>query len=123
MFEKWKKVLDNAGSCGTLSVDFSKAFNCTVHDILLVKLSAYGFDYNSLKLINSFLSYWKFKTKIDSSCSPYLGLLTCVPQGSVLGPLLFNKSMCDRFLCDCESNAINYVDDTTLYACEPNKDL
>ena len=71
MFEKWKKVLDNAGSCGTLSVDFSKAFNCTVHDILLVKLSAYGFDYNSLKLINSFLSYWKFQTPLVALISAY----------------------------------------------------
>ena len=54
--------------------------------------------------------------------SPYLDLLVGVPQGSILGPLLFNICMCDLFLCDCESN-INYADDTTLYACEPDMDL
>ena len=123
MFEKWKKVLDNGGSCGALLVDLSKAFDCIVHDLLLAKLSAYGFDYNSLKLINSFLSGRKFRTKIGSSYSPYLDLLVGVPQGSILGPLLFNIYMCDLFLCDCETNIINYADDTTLYACEPNMDL
>ena len=90
MLEKWKNVLDNGGSCGSLLVDLSKAFDCIVHDLLLAKLSAYGFDYNSLKLINSFLSNRKFRTKIGSSYTPYLDLLVGVPQGSILGALLFN---------------------------------
>ena len=123
MFEKWKKVIDNGGNCGALLVDLSKPFGCIVHDLLLANLSAYGFDYNSLKLISSFLSDRKFRTKIGSSYSPYLDLLVGVPQGSILGPLLFNIYMCNIFLCDCESNIINYVDDTTLCDCEPNMDL
>ena len=57
MFEKWKKVQDNGGSRGAILVDLSKAFDCIIHDLLLAKPSAYGFNYNSLKLINSFLSY------------------------------------------------------------------
>ena len=65
----------------------------------------------------------KFRTKIGSSYSTYLDLLVSVPQGSILGPWLFNIYMCDLFLCDCETNIINYADDTTLYACEPNMDL
>ena len=87
------------------------------------KLSAYGFDYNSLKLINSFLSDSKLRTKIGSSYSSDLDLLVSVPQGSTLGPLLFNIYMCNLFLCDCESNVINYANDTTLYASEANVDL
>ena len=51
MFEKRKKVLGNGGSCGALLVDLSKACDCIVLGLLLAKLSAYGFDYNSLKLI------------------------------------------------------------------------
>ena len=80
MSEKWKKVLDNGGSCGALLVDLSKTFYCIVHDLLLAKLSAYDFDYNSLKLINSFLTDRKFRTKIGSSYSPYLNLLVGVSQ-------------------------------------------
>ena len=90
IFVKWKKVLDNGGSCGALLVDLSKAFDCIVHDLLLTKLSAYCFDYNSLKLINSLLSGRRFKTRIGSSYSSYLDLLVGVSQGSILVPLLFN---------------------------------
>ena len=123
MFKKWEKVLDNGQSCGALLVDLSKAFDCIVHDLLLAKLSAYSFDYNLLKLINNFLSGRKFRTKIGPSYSPYLDLLVGALQESILGPLLFNIYMCNLFLCDCESNIINYADDTTLYACEPNIDF
>ena len=123
MLERWKKVLDNGESCGALLVFLSKAFDCTVHDLLLEKLSAYAFDYNSLKLINSYLSDRNFRTKIGSSCSLYLGLLVGVPQGSILGPLLFNIYMCNPFPCDCETNISNYANGTTLYVCEPNTDI
>ena len=60
-----------------------------VHDLLLAKLSTYGFDYSSLKLINSFLRGRKFRMRISSSYSPYLDLLVGVPQRSILGPMLF----------------------------------
>ena len=60
--------------------------NCIVHDLLLAKLSAYGFDYSSVKLVVSFLNGRKFRTKIHSSFSLYLNLLVGIPQGSILGP-------------------------------------
>ena len=62
-------------------------------------------------------------TKIGSFYGPYLDLLVDVPQESLLCPLLFDIYMCDLFLCDYESNIINYAYDITLYACEPNIDL
>ena len=75
MFEKWKKNLDKGGECGALFVDLSKAFGCLQHDLLLAKLNVYGFDYISLKLISSFLSYSKYRTKINSSFSKWKHLL------------------------------------------------
>ena len=56
MIEKWRKCLDNKGKAGVLLTDLSKAFDCIVHDLLIAKLNAYGFDYLSLKLINDYLS-------------------------------------------------------------------
>ena len=104
-------------------MDLSKAFDCIVHDLLLAKLIAYGFHYNSVKLMNSFLRGRTFKTKIGSFYGPCIHLLVSVPQGPILVPLLFNICICDLFLCDCETNIINCADDTSLYACEPNMDL
>ena len=67
---------------------FQKFFNyIIVHNFLLTKLSAYGFDYNSLELINSFLSSRKFRTKKGSSCS--LITIMGVAQGSFCGPFLY----------------------------------
>ena len=98
MFNKSKKNLDKGGECGALFVDLSKAFDCLQHDLLLAKLNAYGFDYKSLKLISSFLSDKKYRTKINSSFSEWKYLFIGVTQGSVLGPLLFNICMCALFL-------------------------
>ena len=75
---------------------------------LLVKLSTYRFNYNSLKLINSFLSVRKIKMKIDTPSSPYLHLLVGVPR-SVLGPLLFNIYMCSLFLSDWMQMTLPYI--------------
>ena len=56
MFGKRKEVLDSGGSCSALLVDLSNAFDCIVHDLLLAKLSECGFDYNLLRLVDSFVS-------------------------------------------------------------------
>ena len=55
MTEKWRKYLDKYGVKGTLLTDLSRAFDYLLHDILIAKLAAYGFDYVSLMLIQSYL--------------------------------------------------------------------
>ena len=104
-------------------MDLPKAFCCVVHDLVLAKLTAYGFDNNSLKPINNFFGCRKFMTEIVSSYCPYLSPISGCSSRINLGSLIFNIYMCDLSLCDCETKIINYTCDTTLFACEPNMDL
>ena len=90
LIEKWKKSVDNGGTFGTLFTYLSKAFDCLPHELLTAKLDAYGFDKNTLKLVNSYLSNRKQRVKINNKYSSWSKMLFGVPQGSILGPLLFN---------------------------------
>ena len=107
-------------NCGALFADLSKAFDCLQHDLLPAKLNACGFDYKYLKLISSFASNRKYRTKINSSFSEWKHVLIGVPQGSVLDPSLFTIYSCHLFLFMSESNVANHADDTVLYAHEKN---
>ena len=101
--------MDKGKSCAALLTDLSKAFDCIVHDFLTVKLEAYGFSYEALKVR-------KHRAKVNNSFSDFIDLLLVAPQGSILGPLLFNIYICDLFLFVEEDNVISYADDTTPYS-------
>ena len=70
-------------------MDLSKAFDTLNHELLIAKLHAYGFEPDALSRIYAYLSNRWQRTKINTSFSTWTELLTGVPQGSVLGPLLF----------------------------------
>ena len=67
MLEKWKKSVNNGKAFGTLLMDLMNAFDFSDHDILIVKLNAYGFSMLALKLIHDYLSSEKQRMKINSS--------------------------------------------------------
>ena len=122
MLEKWKKELDNHNTAGALLTDLSKAFDCLNHELLIAKLEAYGFDHESLAFIYSYLSDRKQRTKVNNSFSAYSEITTGIPQGSIIGPLLFNIYINDIFYFVSESNLTNYADDNTPYAIDTNID-
>ena len=90
MLERFKKALDNTNKFGALLIDLTKAFDCLNHELIIAKLDAYGFDHMALNLILSYLSAGKHRTKVNNYFSTWAKIIVGVPQGSVLGPLLFN---------------------------------
>ena len=118
LIENWKRVLDKKAFGGDVSLDLSKAFNTIKHDLLIAKLYAYGFSKESLKLLHSFLNNRLHRTKINTKFSSWQVLIEGVPQGSVLGPLLFNIYLNDLFYIAESTNVCNFADDATFYACD-----
>ena len=122
MVERWRQCLDNGGVSGALLANLSKAFDCILHDLLIAKLEAYGFDYNSLQTLQSYLSNRKQRTKINGAFSKYCEILFGVPQGSILGPLLLNIYICDMFYDIYNFDIASYTDDNTPYTSSSNLD-
>ena len=115
MLEKWKRAVDNGKAFGLLLTDLSKAFDYLSNELLLVKLHAYGFSFAALRLIHSYLTNRKQRTKVNSSYSSWEEILFEVPQGSILGPLLFNIFFCDMFFAMKDINFASYTDGNTPY--------
>ena len=80
MTEKLRKCLDKGGISGAILTDLSKAFDCILHDLLIAKLAAYGFDYQSLRIMESFLSNRQQRTKINNDFRHYSEIIYGVPQ-------------------------------------------
>ena len=118
MLEQWHKAIDKGKCASALLTDLSKAFDCLNHDLLIAKLEAYGFDVESLTYLYSYLSDRKQRTKVNSSYSGWSDIEQGVPQGSILGPLLFNIYLNDIFFFVENCDLANYADDTTPYSIE-----
>ena len=118
LLQNWQKCLDKSGVVGTLLMDLSKAYDCLPHDLLIAKLAAYGLNMDSLRLLYSYLSKRYQRVKIGSSFSDLLEVILGLPQGSILGPILFNIFINDLIFTVQETEICNFADDTTLYACD-----
>ena len=97
--------------------DFAKAFDTVTHDLILNKLkNQYKIDGNLLKLFVNYLQGRKQRVILDNSSSEYIDVLSGVPQGSILGPLLFILFINDIYMgLDNDTNIGLYADDTKIW--------
>ena len=97
-------------------MDLSKAFDTINHDLLLAKLHAYGVSKQAFKLLMSYLRNRYQRTKVNGEYSSWEEILTGVPQGSVLGPLLFDIYLDDLLYIVENTEICNFADDTTPHS-------
>ena len=120
MIEKLRKIRDKKVIFAAVLTDLSKAFDCIPHNLLIAKLSAYGFDRKSLMFISAYLKSRKQRTRIGSAFRDYLNVLFGVPQGSILSPILFIIFLSALFYIYNDLDYANDADDTTPYVCRQN---
>ena len=120
LLKNLQKTLDKFGIIGTVLMDLSKSYDCLSQDLFIVKLVAYGFEHSATSLISDYLSKRYQRIKIGSVFSSFLEILRGVPQGSILGPILFNIFINDLIFFIQETEVCNFADDTTIYSCSLN---
>ncbi len=110
----WCTSRDSSKATDVIFLDFSKAFDRVPHERLLLKLNRHGIDGNLLLWLRNFLTERKQRVNIRGSFSTWSPAKSGVPQGSVLGPVLFLIYVND--LADIVTSDIKlFANDTTIY--------
>ena len=114
MGQDWKSAIDNDNFVGSIAVDLSNAFESLLHGLLLDKLRAYGVELSACKVLCSYLHNRHHRVKMCDMTSDWLSVEKAMPQGSILGPLLFKIFINNIFLIDNVS-IYNHADDNCKY--------
>jgi len=113
--DDWTRNVDNAVQTDVIYLDYSKCFDSVVHSKLLYKLQRYGFTEDAFLWIQNFLLGRKQHVKVGNSLSAPKQVISGVPQGTVLGPLLFLLFSADINNVIQHSSLSMYADDTKVY--------
>ena len=133
MYDTWVDEVDNGNMVGVMMVDLSAAFDMVDHSILLQKLQQFGLDDKAISWMNSYLTKRQQSVFVDGCLSPPKDIVCGVPQGSILGPLMYilytndipdlahNHTVTSSLpapYCHGCGGTVCYVDDTTYSLAE-----
>lgn len=120
LVEDWKRSLDRNETVAVLSTDMSKAFDSMYPPLLLAKLESYGLSRSSITLLESYFKDRENRVRIGNTISDWKSTDRGCPQGSALGPALWNLYQNDLFYEQTISQLSMYADDHQLYSSNQN---
>ena len=117
-----QRALDSGGEVRMVGLDFSAAFDRVNHEALIFKLKHLGIGGPFLNILTEFLTDRRQRVVVEGQPSEWRNVISGVPQGSVLGPLLFILYTHDMWF-GLENKLVAYADDATLLSVVPSPDL
>ena len=115
MVDDWRLAVDSKKITGSIGIDLSKAFDLICHNLLLAKLRAYGLNDDAIAFLQSCMTDRQQRVKFHGKFSEWCPVKCGIPQGSLLGPLLFNIFLNNLNFAGQISSLRLYADDTTTY--------